>query len=52
MERKDPAVRELFIEELAEVRGGSHPLDKLGIWQWLKEQLVTTMACGEEGPGC
>ncbi|MDQ3915916.1 MAG: hypothetical protein M3323_11425 [Actinomycetota bacterium] len=52
MERKDPAVRELFIEELAEVRGGSNPLDKLGIWQWLKEQLVTTMACGEEGPGC
>ncbi|MFN2587367.1 MAG: hypothetical protein ABR613_04510 [Actinomycetota bacterium] len=52
MERKDPAVRELFIEELAEVTGGADPLDKLAIWKWLQEQLVTTMACGEEVVPC
>ena len=49
MERKEP-MRELFIEELAEVTGGANPLEKLGIWQWLREQLMTTHACGEEGP--
>lgn len=52
MNRREPEVRELFIEELADVTGGQNPLEKLGIWQWLREQLVTTMACGEEGPGC
>lgn len=53
MERdKDQApMRELFIEELAEVTGGN-PLEKLAIWQWLKEQFNTTHACGEEGPDC
>ena len=47
-------VRELFIEELAEVTGGANPLEKLALWQWLKDQLIThtTHACGEEGPGC
>ncbi len=48
-----PATRELFIEELAEVRGGTgveEILDKLAVWQWIKEHLYTTMACGEEGP--
>lgn len=49
MTRK-PEVRELFIEELAEVTGGANPLDK--IWQWVRDQLVTTTACGEEGPPC
>lgn len=48
MERKD-AVRELFIEELAEVKGGVDPLDK--VWQWVRDQFgPTTDACGEEGP--
>ena len=45
-------MRELFIEELAEVKGGADPirpiLDKLG--SWVREQLVTTTACGEEIP--
>ena len=42
--------RELFIEELAEVRGGADPLGKL--LQWIRDELIqpTTMACGEEGP--
>ncbi|HEV2757797.1 MAG TPA: hypothetical protein VG318_18710 [Actinomycetota bacterium] len=51
MERTEP-IRELFIEELTDVTGGTNPLEKLGIWQWLREQLVTTHACGEEGPSC
>ena len=44
-------LRELFIEELEEVAGGN-PLEKLAIWQWIQEKLVTntTHACGEEGP--
>ena len=54
MDRKD-AVRELFIEELAEVRGGlvtndgSGPLTDI---DWLNEHIYiySTMACGEEGP--
>lgn len=43
----EPPIRELFVEELAEVRGGeSGLLDKIGC-------CYTTMACCEEGPdGC
>lgn len=44
-------MRELFIEELAEVRGGAEPLDKLV--QWIRDELSlgpSTDACGEEGP--
>ena len=43
-------MRELFIEELAEVRGGADPLDK--VVQWLRDEFFgpTTDACGEEGP--
>ena len=45
-------MRELFIEELAEVTGGAGPveetLDKFALWHWVKQHLVTTMACGEE----
>lgn len=41
-DKREANVRELFIEELAEVQGGGDPLDKLG--------LDTTMACCEEGP--
>lgn len=39
-------MRELFIEELAQVHGGSDPIDDL------KEALNTntSMACCEEGP--
>ena len=46
-------MRELFIEELAEVKGGQgveEVLDKFALWHWIKERLITTMACGEEGP--
>jgi hypothetical protein len=44
-------IRELFIEELAEVKGGTNdPLEKVK-W-WIRELLVTTYGCGEEGPPC
>ncbi len=48
--QKDEAgrIRELFIEELAEVKGGNDPLEK--IRQWIRENFNTTHACGEEGP--
>ena len=39
-------MRELFIEELAEVTGGGEP----EIVKWIRQQLVTTTACGEEIP--
>lgn len=42
-------VRELFVEELEEVSGGA-PDNK--VIEWLKDQLQTTYACGEEGPDC
>lgn len=47
---QDGPMRELFIEELAEVRGGVNPLDK--VLQWVHDELFkpTTDACGEEGP--
>lgn len=42
-------LRELFIEELADVTGGSgDPLAK--VKDWLREQLLTTYGCGEEFP--
>lgn len=41
-DKREAKVRELFIEELADVQGGGNPLEKLG--------LETTMACCEEGP--
>lgn len=42
---QDGRVRELFIEELADVHGGSNPLDEL------RDALTnTSMACCEEGP--
>ena len=41
-------IRELFIEELEEVKGGSDNK----IIEWIREQLMTTYACGEEGPDC
>lgn len=47
--REAPKMRELFVEELAEVRGGAGGdlCEKLGFG------CATTMACCEEGPdGC
>lgn len=43
-------MRELFIEELAEVRGGNvDPLDK--VIEFLRDRFgPSTDACGEEGP--
>ena len=53
-EKGTPLLRELFVEELAQVQGGN-PLDavtpsdpELGICHF----LLTTQACGEEGPPC
>lgn len=50
MDERKPALRELFIEELAEVTGGasSDPLEK--VRYLIREYLVTTHACGEEIP--
>jgi hypothetical protein len=52
MERNDarPSVmRELFIEELAEVRGGADPLQKVkDTLMDLRDLLLTTYGCGEE----
>ena len=50
MERNDAPMRELFVEELAEVKGGVDPIDK--ILQWVRDQFVTTGGCNEEGPQC
>lgn len=48
MSDRNEAVQELFIEELEEVTGGSSNK----IVEWVREQLLTTYACGEEGPDC
>lgn len=46
-----PKIRELFVEELAEVQGGG-PVEEL-IESCQLCQPQTTMACCEEGPdGC
>ena len=53
MEDRKPVLRELFIEELAEVRGGVDPIEKISSsvsWERIKELFYTTHACGEEGP--
>ena len=47
--KEESAMRELFIEELAEVKGGS-ALGEPEIFDWIREHLVTTTACGEEIP--
>jgi hypothetical protein len=50
-EARTPALRELFIEDLALVQGGtSTGIEK--IKETIRELLLTTMACGEEGPSC
>ena len=43
---RTPAARELFIEELGEVRGGADPLEK--VRQLVEQYLVTTYGCNEE----
>lgn len=50
MQEQKPVIRELFIDELAEVKGGSDPLDR--VWQFIRDQFVTTGGCNEEGPQC
>lgn len=48
-------MRELFIEELAGVRGGVDPLEKIlhaVNWDAIRDLLLTTYACGEEGASC
>jgi hypothetical protein len=44
--RPAPAIRELFVEELGEVRGGANPLEK--VRQLLEPYLMTTYGCNEE----
>lgn len=46
MEEQKPLMRELFIEELAEVTGGADPLEK--VRELVERYLVTTYGCGEE----
>ena len=51
MERKDASsIRELFIEELADVRGGAGPDLIEMVRDLIREHLLTTHACGEEIP--
>ncbi|HEX2293890.1 MAG TPA: hypothetical protein VHN37_01120 [Actinomycetota bacterium] len=49
-------MRELFIEELAEVKGGAGPLEELleriALSNLIQEHTYTTHACGEEGSSC
>lgn len=50
-------MRELFIEELAEVTGGAGPveeiLERIALSNVIQEHTYTTMACGEEaGSSC
>ncbi len=40
-------IRELFIEELEQVAGGAPDW-----WEKVRDLFNSTMACGEEGPGC
>lgn len=46
-------MRELFIDELAEVRGGVDPFEKLRhLIEGIEDLLVTTTGLCEEGPVC
>lgn len=52
MEERTPVMRELFIEELAEVTGGVDPLQKVkDTLANLRDYLMTTYGCGEETIG-
>ena len=48
MSNENEPIRELFIEELAEVTGGGP--DWRQMIQDIADRLNSTMACGEEGP--
>jgi hypothetical protein len=53
MERKEGTIRELFIHELAEVRGGDPEIVSAGpVWSVICSQVYSTMACGEEYGPC
>jgi hypothetical protein len=48
-EAQTPQIRELFVDELAEVTGGVDPLQKVKeTLQDLRDHLMTTYGCGEE----
>ena len=49
----DSKMRELFIDELAEVTGGTDPLERVKeAYRELKDGGNTTHACCEEGQCC
>lgn len=51
MERNEASpIRELFVEELAEVRGGAGPDLIEMVRDAIRDYLLTTHACGEEIP--
>ena len=53
MERAENTRRELFIHELAEVRGGDPEIVNTGpLWSVICSQVYSTMACGEEYGPC
>jgi hypothetical protein len=56
-EARTPPIRELFSEELAEVKGGADPLEKVrrafaDYWDTIDDYFLTTYACGEEIVPC
>lgn len=53
MDSKAGTLRELFIHELAEVRGGDPEITPKGpVWDYVCGQVYSTMACGEEYGPC
>ncbi len=52
MGEKPKGFRELFIDELAEVRGGDHLPFSLDPQLGICSLFYTTMACGEETGPC
>ena len=45
-------IRELFIHELAEIRGGDPNVSGRPIWDYVCAHVYTTLACGEEYGPC
>ena len=45
-EKKAKKVKELFVQDLARIQGGK------GTTQVMNCPEITTLACGEERPGC
>jgi hypothetical protein len=53
MDGKSEKFRELFIHELAEIRGGDPEIASgRPLWDLICGQVYTTMACGEETGPC